>query len=200
MKDVLELAQTYATDYLAWFLSLLIRPLSTGSDLYSDKQRIVFLLISTFVGATLGSLIPGRPPISDRTTVAVTVVVLWVFTSVLIHVACRVLRGHGTLNNTVLSMLQILAVAYVVSNFLTMLTSFASAAYPPVKAALASTSLANPGNLILSIQFVMLIIYTPFVLSAVHKFQGLIIGALAGLFAACIAILLATPVAASGHC
>jgi hypothetical protein len=200
IKDIGDLIERYATDFLAWFLSLLTQPLKVGAEIYSAKQRLVFLVFCTLIGATVGSLIPGRPPINDRTTVAVTVVVLWTFTSVLIHVVCKILRGHGTLNNTILSMLQILAVAYVVSNFLTMLTTSAAALYPPAKAALASINLAEPGTLILSIQFVMLALYTPFVLTSVHRFQGLIIGLLSGLMAAGIAVLLATPVALAGHC
>jgi|SRR5579863_1634765 len=199
-KEIAEIIESYGTDFLDWFLSVLFKPLTTGGELYPAKRRFVFLTFCTLIGATIGSLIPGRPPIGDRATVAVTVIALWTFTSVLIHVTCRILRGHGSLNNTILSMLQILAVAYVVSNFVVMLTTSAASLYSPIKAALASVNLSKPGDQILFLQFVILAVYTPFVLTSVHRFQGLLLGSIAGVLAAGIAVLLATPVALSGHC
>jgi hypothetical protein len=63
-----------------------------------------------------------------------------------------------------------------VSNFLTILVTAIAAVSAPINAALTSMKLSQPGNLILAIQFVMLAIYTPFVLKSVHRFQGLLMG------------------------
>ncbi len=47
------------------------------------------------IGATIGSLIPGRPPIGDRSKTAITVVVVWTIIGVFIHFVCRLFRGKA---------------------------------------------------------------------------------------------------------
>jgi hypothetical protein len=198
-KDVAAFVDEYGTGFSDWAFGLLAHPFSINEGGPSKGKRLSFLVLATLIGATLGSLIPGRPPIADRSTVAVTVVALWTFTSVMIHFVCRLFRGKGTLDATVLTMLQLLAVAYVISNFVTMLITSAAAAFPNVHAIVQRTDL-EPGEVILLIQFFVLLIYTPLLLKGVHKFSGHAMGWLIGLLAAGIAVLLAMPVAASGKC
>jgi hypothetical protein len=82
--------------------------------------RIV--LISVLIGASLGALIPNRPPLIDRAEVFVVVALLWMFLSLLVHGVCRILGGREDAGLTMLLMMQALAFAYVASNFLTLLT------------------------------------------------------------------------------
>jgi hypothetical protein len=199
-KDISDFVETYGADFSDWLFGLLTHPFAVAEGAASKGKRLSFLVLATLIGATLGSLIPGRPPIGDRTTVAVTVVALWTFTSVMIHIVCRIFRGKGTLDATVLSMLQILAVAYVFSNLVTMVITSAEAVFPSMRDAMRSSGLDAPGTLILLLQFLMLLVYTPLVLKGVHRFAGLMVGSLVGLLAAGIVILLALPVAASGKC
>jgi hypothetical protein len=200
LKDQTELVETYATDFFTWFFGLLTRPFSVGTETQSNKRHILFLVFYALIGATIGSLIPGRPPIGDRSKTAVTVVVVWTFIGVLIHFACRLFRGKGSLDRTVLATLQILAVGYVVSNSITMLITMAEAALPRLASALESTGLKGPGHLILFFQFCVVAIYTPMVLKSVHRFGGFFVGTLVGLVAALIAVLIASPVVMAHGC
>jgi hypothetical protein len=198
-KDLAAFVDEYGTGFSDWAFGVLAHPFSVNERAESKGKRLSFLVLATLIGATLGSLIPGRPPIADRSTVAVTVVALWTFTSVMIHFVCRLFRGKGTLDATVLTMLQLLAVAYVISNFVTMLITSAAGAFSNVHAIVLRAHL-EPGEIILSIQFLLLLIYTPLLLKGVHKFSGLAMGIVIGFLAAGIAVLLALPVAASGKC
>jgi hypothetical protein len=199
-KETADIVGTFGLDFAGWFLGVLEGRLEADALKYTKQKRFVFLVFCTLIGATLGSLIPGRPPISERAIVAVTVVALWVFTSIFIHLVCRILRGKGKLDETVLAMLQILAIAYVVSTFLAMIVVFVETTAPRLTTLVSATGLKTPGDIVLFLQFVVLLIYTPVVLKGVHRFQGMFIGLLAGLLAATIAVLLASPVAATGHC
>lgn len=196
----MKYVETYGSDFFDWFISLLMKPLSLGADAYSNKKQLLFLVFCALIGATIGSLIPGRPPISERAQTAVVLVAIWTFTSVLIYFACRILRGKGSLEHTVLASLRVLAVAYVVSNTITMLVTMAESTNPQIRGALSATGLTTPGNIILFIQFCMVAVYTPMVLNSVHKFGGLIVGTMLGLLAALIAVLVATPVVSAGGC
>lgn len=200
LKDQTELVETYATDFFTWFFGLLTRPFSVGTEIQSNKRHILFLIFCALIGATVGALIPGRPPISERSRTAVTVVVVWTLIGVLIHFACRLFRGKGSLDRTVLATLQILAVGYVVSNSLTMLITMAETAVPRLASAIGATGLKEPGELILFLQFCIVAIYTPMVLKSVHRFSGLLVGTLVGLVAALIAVLIASPVVMAHGC
>jgi len=200
LKDQSELVETYATDFFSWFFGLLTRPFSVGTEIQSNQRHILFLVFCALIGATIGSLIPGRPPISDRSKTAVTVVVVWTLIGILIHFACRLFWGKGSLDRTVLATLQILAVGYVLSNSITMLITMTEAALPRLASALASTGLKGPGDLILFLQFCFVAIYTPMVLKSVHRFAGFFVGTLVGLVAALIAVLIATPVVMAHGC
>lgn len=200
LKDLAQLLETYATDFFAWFFGLLAKPHSAGAEAYSNKKHLLFLVFCALIGATIGSFIPGRPPIGERSQTAVAVVVVWTFTSVMIHLICRLMRGHGSLERTVLSTLQILAVAYVVSNTIAMLVTMAESAIPRIGNSLSATGLKTPGDLILFLQFCMVAVYTPMVLKSVHRFGGFVVGTLVGLLAALIAVIIASPVVAAHGC
>jgi hypothetical protein len=212
--DWIEATNTYASSYGEWFISVLTRPSHTcafgqawvSRNLSPDKSDErgknlpAFLLISLFLGVTLGAVIPGRPPIQDRAVIAVVVTVLWVFLSLLIHGGCRIVGGKGKIQVTIAVMLQVLAVVYVVSNFLTLIIEAAAASYSPLHQMLASLWFGSkPGEILFVIQFKMLLIYVALSVSRAHGFKGFRM-AFVALFSAGCAVLFGIPVFAMGGC
>ena len=90
------------------------------------------ILISVLIGATIGALIPNRPELLGRVQIFVILSLLWLFLSLLVHLTCRLFGGKEGVGTTVTLMMQALAFAYVVSNFLTLLAAFAYKFYGPL--------------------------------------------------------------------
>jgi hypothetical protein len=199
-KDAIEAVQQFASNYFTWASEVLTKPSGVVLNSSSPSTIFVHLLISALVGGTLGAIIPGRPPVSDRATTAVVVVVLWIFTSLFMHFACRIMRGKGTVNQTILSVIQLLAVAYVCSTFLALLVTSARAAYPFMQHYFENTFVDSPGGILLFFQFLIMAVYTPIILKSVHRFQGVIVGSFTGLLCAVLGAFLAFPFIASGKC
>lgn len=199
-KDALEVVQQYAANYFIWASEVLMKPSSVVLNASSPSTVFVQLLISALAGGTLGAVIPGRPPVSDRATTAVVVVVLWIFTGLFMHFACRMMRGKGTLNQTILSIIQLLAVAYVCSTFLALLVTSARAAYPFLQSYFENTFIESPGGVLLLFQFLIMAVYTPIILKSVHRFQGVVVGSVTGVLCAAFGAFLAFPFIASGKC
>jgi hypothetical protein len=156
------------------------------------------LIISIFVGATIGAIIPGRPPMKDRATVAVVVLLLWILVSVTVHAIIRVLGGKGSVGATLLAMLQVLALGYVLSNMLTLLVI---SALTSLTSDSPSDLPVRPGTLLLGLQFVIALIYLPFSLHKVHglaAFRGL--GIFVTFLAASIAFVVGALALAAGGC
>jgi hypothetical protein len=184
----LELARNEAGGYFDWFLNALRSPSFVGRqalqwsgepEAAGDGNRrfaplVSILAISIFVGATIGATIPHRPQMKDRVTVAVVVMVLWIFVSLIAHALIRAAGGVGSMKATLFTMLQILAFAYVVSNALAW---FGIAALE----AMGKTGYVQSGSLIIALQFLILLIYLPLSLREVHHVGAG--GALAGTFA-----------------
>lgn len=172
--------RNYAVDYIAWFLRC------AGHPSYAAEQAAsfstpgstaranvpVYILFCILIGATLGLLIPNRPPMKDRAEVAVTVSLLWLLISLLVHFFCRLMQGRGPLVGTVVTMTQMLAVVYVISYFLLLLISSASTMFPQVHFSLVKLGYSRPGDLLLSMQFVMLLVYVPLSIGSVHGFRA----------------------------
>ena len=104
------------------------------------------------------------------------------------------------MTTTVTLMMQALAFAYVVSNFLTLLAVFLAKFYGPL---IADTALdfkeVSPGFLILGLQFVLLLYLVPLTVSRAHGFGGAK-WFLVALCAAILTVFLGLPVAAMGGC
>lgn len=208
----LELARKEGVGYIDWLVKSLMRPRYIGeqaAEWAAQKSAdnpaaethtvpaplVTILIISVFVGATVGSLIPDRPPMKDRATVAVVVVMLWLIISLIVHALTRLLRGQGTVTATVMTMSQLLALAYVVSNV------FALFAVSGLHLFYSGKSSVTPGEIILGLQFLILFVYMPFSLHRVHgvaAFGGL--GLMVTCLAAGIAVLLGTMTLAVGGC
>ena len=205
LKDVISVVQTEITGYAGWFTSALRRPgymaeraLEWQAEAVVNKEFLTILVLSAFVGATVGAVIPNRPPLQDRFTVAVVVVLAWLSVSCITHLFVRLLRAHGPVGVTVQAMMQVLALAYVLSAFVGLLVAGARAVVPMFDSWLeewADGIFGEPGAIIVSVQFVVIATYLPFVLGKAHGAKGLVAGT-AGIsvvgasFAALIALLL----------
>lgn len=197
----------YGKDYATWLLAIL-----TGPQGIVDKTREIntkgetpqyllpILIVSIFIGATIGALIPGRPPLQSRATIFCVVSILWVFMSLLVHGVCRMFGGKATMIMTLSLMIQDLAFVYVASNFLTLILSSSAAMYQPIHTLLADRLvLSSPGRILLSLQFLLLLYLVPLTVSRAHEFKGYTL-ILVALFAAVFAVSLGMPVLALGGC
>jgi hypothetical protein len=207
LKDAIEIAHTEIAGYSQWFTSALGSPsyiAQRARGWYDDgggagasggsRDFYAVLLISAVLGATIGAIIPDRPPLKDRFTVAVVVVLAWLLISVCTHFFVRLFRGKAPLGVTVRAMMQVLAMAYVVSNFATLLVTSAAAVFPPLKSLLIAEGFEAPGSVLVGAQFLLLLVYIPATLRAAHGTRGLLagtaVGVLSALFAAGIAMAL----------
>jgi hypothetical protein len=197
----------YGKDYATWLLTVL-----TGPQGIVDKTREIntkgetaqyllpILIVSIFIGATIGALIPGRPPLQSRATIFCVVSILWVFMSLLVHGVCRMFGGKAAMLMTLSLMIQDLAFVYVASNFLTLILSSSAAMYQPIHTLLADRLvLSSPGRILLSLQFLLLLYLVPLTVSRAHEFKGYTL-ILVALFAAVFAVSLGMPVLALGGC
>jgi hypothetical protein len=207
LKDIIEVVQTELTSYAGWFTTALRRPtymadkaLEWQAEAFVNKEFLTLLVVSAFLGATIGAVIPERPPLEDRFTVAVIVVLTWLLISCVTHLAVRLLRAHRPLGVTVQAMMQVLALAYVLSAFAGLLVAGARMVAPPFDSWLEEAAdgfFSEPGATIVFSQFVVIATYLPFVLGRAHGARGLVAGA-AGVslvgasFAAILAMLLVT--------
>jgi hypothetical protein len=204
LQKVLQFVGTYAKDYGERFFHVLTEPaqlLENGSRSEgTDRTALsIFLVASILLGATIGSLIPDRPKLQDRAIIAAVVMCLWLFLSLVVHVVCRLMKGKASAMMTFSAMTQILAMAYVISNFAALLYTACRKAYPRFDVFAHESLFATPGGMLFAIQFTVLLIYIPLTLSSAHEFRGFkrLIAALIG--AGC-AILFGYPIFALGGC
>ena len=175
IKEVYDLVNKEAFGFGQWFTRVVSHPRRVGDYAAGHgrdpaaKRVPAFLLSCIICGAGLGLLIPNRPPIHDRMLIAFSVSAIWLFLSIIVHGICRALGGKGAYMATISAMLQLLAVIYVMSNFVTFLIVLLMKAYGAIGAKLASTSLySTPGAILFSTQFLLILVYVPFALQGVH--------------------------------
>jgi hypothetical protein len=194
-------------EYLRWLAAMLTQPdriiRRTRSAAANDQYvgyMLRIVLASVLIGATLGALIPDRPPIIGRVQIFLILSLLWLFLSLLVHVTCRIFGGREGVGITVTLMMQALAFAYVASNFLTLLAVYLFKFYGPlVTDSVLDFKNVSPGVLILGLQFIVLLYLVPLTVSRAHGFGGakwFLVALCAGL----LTVLLGLPVAAMGGC
>jgi hypothetical protein len=196
----------HVSEYLRWLMAMAVQPdrviRRTQSAGINDQYLIYMtriVLFSVLIGATIGAVIPDRPPIVGRIQIFVILSLLWLFLSLLVHGVCRAFGGSEGVGTTVTLMMQSLAFAYVVSNFLALLAVYISRYYGPIVPGAIVNIKRDPGLLILALQFVLLLYLVPLTVSRAHGFSGArwVLVALCG---AILTLLLGLPVAASGGC
>lgn len=180
LQKWIEAVRDYAVDYVIWLFQVAGHPSYAAEQAasFSIKKSPaqanipVFILISILIGATVGLLVPNRPPMKDRAQVAVTVALLWLLISTLVHFFCRLMQGRGSLTGTVVTMVQVLAMVYVFSYFIVLLISAAAIVIPWVRFELIKIGFSKPGDILLSLQFLMLLVYVPLSVGSVHGFRA----------------------------
>jgi hypothetical protein len=197
----------HVAEYVRWMAAMVIQPdrvirrtrSARANDQYLGYMARI-ILISVLIGATIGALIPNRPELLGRVQIFVILSLLWLFLSLLVHLTCRLFGGKEGVGTTVTLMMQALAFAYVVSNFLTLLAAFAYRFYGPlIPESVLDFKQVTPGVFILGLQFILLLYLVPLTVSRAHGFSGAV-WFLVALSAAALTLLLGLPVAAMGGC
>jgi hypothetical protein len=208
LKDMIAVVQTELTSYASWFTSAVRSPrfmahkaIEWQPEPVVNKEFLTILVVSAFVGATVGSVIPDRPPLKDRFTVAVIVVLAWLLVSSVTHAAVRVLHTHRPIGVTVQAMMQVLALAYVVSCFAGLLVSGVRASLPAFDSWMEDGDFGSPGDVIVIVQFIAILFYLPLVLGAAHGGKGIVAGAAGvGVVGASFAAIISLLLVSTGSC
>jgi hypothetical protein len=197
----------HVAEYVRWMAAMVAQPdrvirrtrSARANDQYLGYMARI-ILISVLIVATMGALIPNRPELLGRVQIFVILSLLWLFLSLLVHLTCRLFGGREGVGTTVTLMMQALAFAYVVSNFLTLLAAFAYKFYGPlIPDSVLDFKAYQPGVIILGLQFILLLYLVPLTVSRAHGFSGakwFLVALCAGL----LTVLLGLPVAATGGC
>jgi len=184
----------YLSDYIAVFVitlqrpasrfqplvghqdSSLLMPVSISTDYIGTKMNpklFGFVTISIFVGYTLGSTVGERPPTPNLMTTLIVQLAIWFAYASAIHFVCKLLRGNGQFAEVVSITLQLLAVLYVVSNYLTFLWSTlaqTSLFANTVKYGWGGLIVQHPFTLYNLVHTILMIFYLPIALRNVERF------------------------------
>lgn len=194
IEQLLKLGTEYFSSYLTVLISTLrapgerFRPLPKSKDkgvtvLHAgisasyigpglSPQLFGFMIISVLIGATLNSVVPGRPPSPDFLTTSVVTISVWIGYSISVFLLCKILGGKGSFLETMSVSLQLLAVVYVVSNFVTFI--WGSIVRPSVVRGLLQSGILRPIVdypilIYYPVQFFLMLIYLPLALKHVHR-------------------------------
>jgi hypothetical protein len=138
-------------------------------------QLMAFAALSMFLGITLNSLITKRPGGNDLFQIQIAGLLFWALYAAMVHGFCKLARGRGSFHETASVTIQILATLYVVSSaaatalamimLLRPIRSFISGL-----GSLGELVAENPVVFFFLIHTILLIIYLPRGLKAVHGF------------------------------
>jgi hypothetical protein len=180
VRDSFEIIWVYAAQYGDWFLSSLASPstIGNGADKWavpgarSKLRLIAFLFVSVVIGSSISAAAPNRIPMIDRASVIATLAVMSIFVGLVVHCFCIVFGGTGTPARTVFTVMQVLALIYVVSSFLALLVSSGMLVYMSAQHnAQRGGPLHFGSESLLVLQFVLLLFYIPLSLRSVHGFN-----------------------------
>lgn len=148
-------------------------PLDSERELFFNPKLLWFAGASILLGLAVNALIPNRISGPDQYTALVIVFAYWLIAGSVTFVFCRLLRGTGGYLETLSVFIQISAVLYVATSFLSV---FSIPVLHPLLADLFSSDILGPR---LTVQPVVLffiiglllsIIYVPLAMKSVHKF------------------------------
>ena len=141
-----------------------------------NPKLVSFAVLSMFLGLTMNSLITTKPTGEALFAIEVIGLLFWVLYAALVHVFCRLARGHGSFLETVSVTIQIFATLYVVCSVVA--TALAIIVkLKPVKLFIAGLGgfgemvADNPVVLFFAVHTILLLIYLPRGLKPVHKFN-----------------------------
>ena len=113
IEKLLELGTEYFSDYFSVFISTLRAPATRFRPITKKQEEtgvvlpirisssyvgpnlnprlFGFMMISILIGATLNSVVPGRPPSPDLLTTSVVTIVVWTGYSISVFLICKIL-------------------------------------------------------------------------------------------------------------
>lgn len=140
-------------------------------------EMFLFVLISLVLGFTVNALIPNRKTGPDLTTSVVIGVTLWLGYACAVHVLCKIMRGRGTLSQTLSATLQIIAVTFVVSSVVAVVSgavlNVGSTWLQLDSSSIAGSIAENPVVVYFATHWLLLTVYLPLALSGLHGFGWL---------------------------
>jgi Yip1 domain len=198
-EKLVQLSQDQLSDYLDCFVATLRNPQLRFSPLVPtppqqgivfdladhDEDRtasrinprlFTFVLISIFLGFTIGLFVPGRKEAPDIVEVIIVIVILWVTISWLLHLLSKLFRGKATFVETISVSLQIFSVVFVLSSVLTLVWGVLIRNAPVDGNQVFSLFNSYPDIArfpffaYFLVQFVLLSIYLPNGLGRIHRF------------------------------
>ncbi len=138
-----------------------------------NPKLLSFVFISFFIGFTINSLIPNKSTSPDLATTGIVVFAFWLLHSTVTHWFCKVSGSKATYLQTLSISLQLFAVLYVLSNFITLLLGTV-VTFPAIGVFTTEIGLESfvkdPILFFFPVQFVLLLVYLPL---AIRNSQGL---------------------------
>jgi hypothetical protein len=195
MEKLLKVATDYFSDYFFVFFATLRTPTSRfqpinevnePSGLIVPKKSsssfggpkinpklFGFMIISIFIGTTLNSVVFGQSSSDILVRDTIIILMVWFLYSIAIFGFCKLLRGKGSFLDTLSVSLQLLAVVYVVSNFILLLWAMIllPLLFPILEGEVFEILIYNPPVVYYVIQFFLMFIYLPIALKGVHNFN-----------------------------
>lgn len=196
INKLFELGTEYFSDYFQIFISTLQKPSlrfnpvtiapkdlsisTTYKGTRLNPNLFGFLVISIFIGTVLSYMALGNLESSNLVGVTVAMISVWIIYSSFIHGVCMILGGRGTYLETLSVNLQLLAVTYVISSFITLVWVTIAKILPPESHVLIESQskyLASfvfiPTTFYFVIHSLLISIYIPLALKYVHGFKSL---------------------------
>lgn len=196
-ENLLKFLSQYSVDYFEAFIAILKKPtiqfppinaidgknsiIHQSRDNYKLKEQrfnpklFVFVTTSILIGSIINVAIPNKNVRHELSTIFVFVLIFWFFYGYFIHWVSRLIGGSGTIIQTISSTFQLLAVIYVISNFVALIAGIAIS-ISQVNSFLVNTSSTgkylanNPIVVFIVVQFILLLFYLPRSLTYVHQF------------------------------
>jgi hypothetical protein len=141
-----------------------------------NPQLVGFAVTSMFLGLTMNSLITTRRGGITFFVIEVVGLLFWVLYAAMVHLFCKIVRGHGSFMETVSVTIEIFATLYVVCS--TLATTLAlMVLYEPIKLLVSDIGIfgelvaENPVVLFFVIHTILLMIYLPRGLKPMHEFN-----------------------------
>lgn len=188
IDKALEVVTNYAVQYIVSFVDIISSPkhrfnperqvISEESRISLNSQTIIFAVLSIIIGSVLFNNInnPIKQHVDITWILVIMICVCWLAFSFFIHLVCKLLGSQQPFIGTASVCMQILSVAFLVSNFLAFFIAGIS-----IYVTTNTTSVANFSYILF--QLIFLCVYWSMALSSFHQFNYLR-GAIVGIFVA----------------
>jgi len=144
-------------------------------SVWLSPKLFAYAVLSIILGISMNSLLPKRVSVPDLLKDVVIVFLFWIVYSSFIFVICRLFRGRASYLDTLSVSIQVLATTYVATSFLSLVAAAVISVGPAAEFAkripLAGEMLVDePPLLFFLFGTILLAIYTPLSMKAIHRF------------------------------